>query len=154
MIRAKDIMSTQFLSLLPTTPLVDAIKLFKQASDQDGRRVFGLMVIDESGQLVGILSMEDILLFAQPKHIHIWGEISDIDIEGVIDNVCASSKSMLVGDIMSTGIITVDVDAHLFVVLSKMNQHHIRRIPVVENNDVVGIVYMSDLFFHLLRQLT
>ena len=154
MVTAKDIMSTQFHSLLPTTPLTDAIKLFKHASEQDGRRVFGIMAIDENGHLVGILSMEDILLFAQPKHIHIWGEMSDIDLSGIIDNVCEKSKSILVGDIMSTGIITVDTDTHLFTILTKMNQRHIRRIPVVENNEVVGIVYISDLFFHLLKQLT
>lgn len=154
MVTAKDIMNTQFHSLLPTTSLTDAIKLFKHASEQEERRVFGIMVIDENGKLVGILSMEDILLFAQPKHIHIWGDMSDIDVSGIIDNVCEQSKSILVGDIMSTGIVTVDTDTHLFSILAKMNQRHIRRIPVVEKNEVVGIVYISDLFFHLLKQLT
>ena len=154
MITAKDIMSKHFHSLLPTTPLTDAIKLFKQASEEEGRRVFGFMVIDEGGQLLGILSMEDILLFAQPKHIHIWGEMSDLDITGIIDTVCEKAGTMLVGDIMSTGIITVDVDTHLFVILSKMNRKRIRRIPVVDGQEVVGIVYLSDLFFHLLHRLT
>lgn len=154
MVTAKDIMSTQFHSLLPTTPLTDAIKLFKDASGEKGRRIFGFMVIDENGHLVGILSMEDILLFAQPKHIHIWGEMNDVDVSGIIDNVCEKSKKMLVGDLMSTGIVTVNVDTHIFTVLAKMNHKKIRRIPVVQNNEVVGIVYISDLFFHLLKQLT
>jgi CBS domain-containing protein len=34
-----------------------------------------------------------------------------------------------------------------------MNRQHIRRIPVVEDDKVVGIVYISDLFFHLVDKI-
>jgi CBS domain-containing protein len=33
-----------------------------------------------------------------------------------------------------------------------MIKRHIRRLPVVRDQEVVGIVYMSDLFYHLLQQ--
>ena len=42
---------------------------------------------------------------------------------------------------------------NVFAVLAKMNQNRIRRIPVVEGQKVVGIIYLSDLFFYLLGQL-
>lgn len=154
MITARDIMNTHFYSLQPDTSLDGAIKLFKEASDKSGRRIFGIMVIDNYSKLLGILSMEDILLFAQPKHIHIWGEMSDMEVVGVIDRICENSRNMEVGDIMSTDIVSVDVDDNLFVVLTKMNRDRVRRIPVLENDVVVGIIYISDLFFHLLEQLT
>ncbi len=150
---ARDIMNTEFSSLLPTTPLIDSIKLFQQNAESDARRVFGFMVINPAGDLVGILSMEDILLFAQPKHSHIWGEMSDIDLNGMVEKVCERTRKMQVGDIMSTGIVTVDVNTNVFAVLAKMNQNRIRRIPVVEGQKVVGIIYLSDLFFYLLGQL-
>lgn len=153
MITAKDIMSTSFQSLRPNSPLTDAIALFREVAEDDRRRMFGSMVMNENGELAGILSMEDILLYAQPKHCHIWGELNSIDITEIIDTVCKQSENMQVGDIMSTGIVTVEADTHLFMVLSKMNQHQIRRIPVVEQGKVVGIIYLSDLFFHLFGQL-
>lgn len=152
-ITAKDIMVTSFHTLSPTTPLLEAIALFREIAENGKRRAFGIMVMDEAEQLAGILSMEDILLFAQPKYTHIWGEIGDVDITDIIETVRNRSEVIQVGDIMSTGIVTVDVKSHLFMILSKMNQHHIRRIPVVDEQKVVGIVYLSDLFFHLLGQL-
>lgn len=153
MITARDIMNPSFHSLKPTTLISDAAKKFKHASQQEGRRVFGMMVIDEEGGLVGILSMYDLLLFFQPKHVHIWGEMSDIDITGLFENLCAKSKEIRVSDIMSTEVLTVDADTHLFNVLDIMNRKHIRRIPVIDNGQVVGIVYISDLFFHIVEKM-
>jgi CBS domain-containing protein len=33
-----------------------------------------------------------------------------------------------------------------------MIKRHIRRLPVVDGTEVVGIVYISDLFYHLLKK--
>ncbi len=153
MITAENIMNTTFHSLLPQTTIAEAAKRFKEASQKEGRRVFGMMVIDEDNHLVGILSMYDILLFFQPKHTHIWGEMSDIDISGLLENICSKSGEIRVGDIMSTDIITVKKDTHLFAILEIMNKQHIRRIPVIEGEQVLGIVYISDLFFHLVDKM-
>jgi CBS domain-containing protein len=146
-------MSTNFHSLHPETPVSEALKLFKTASEKEGRKVFGMMVIDDRLKLVGILSMYDILLFIQPKHVQIWGEMSDIDVSGLYGTISRKSNDLQVGDIMTTEVITIDGDAHLFTVLELMNRKHIRRLPVTEDNTVLGIVYISDLFFHLVEQL-
>jgi len=72
---ARDIMDTGFHTISPQTPISEAVKIFKQASGKEGRRIFGMMVLDDSGKLVGMLSMYDILLFMRPKHVHIWGKL-------------------------------------------------------------------------------
>jgi len=112
-----------------------------------------MMVIDEQGRLVGMLSMYDILLLLRPKHIHIWGEMIDIDMTGLIDEACRRAKSILVGDIMTTDLITITADTHLQMILDIMIKKHIRRIPVLESGEVVGIVYLSKVFYHLVEQL-
>ncbi len=152
MITARHIMSTDFYSLSPHTSISDAAKKFKEASAEQGRRVFGMMVIDD-GKLTGILSMYDILLFFQPKHAHLWSEMKDIDITGLTENICSKSKSIRVGDIMTTEVATIDSGTHVFAILEIMNRRHIRRLPVVENGKVIGIVYISDLFFHLVEKM-
>jgi CBS domain-containing protein len=40
------------------------------------------------------------------------------------------------------------------MILDIMIKKHIRRIPVLENERAVGIVYISNLFYHLLDKLT
>jgi CBS domain-containing protein len=150
---AKDVMSTNFHTLLPHIPISEAVKMFKKASEEEQKKVFGMMVTNDEDRLIGMLSMYDILLFMRPKHIHIWGMMEDIDIDGLVDNACEKAKSILVGDIMTTDVITVTPDTHLMIILDIMIKKHIRRIPVLEEEKAVGIVYVSNLFYHLLDRL-
>ena len=147
---ARDIMDTRFHTISPQTPISEAVKIFKQASDEEGRRLFGLMVLDDNGKLVGMLSMYDILLFMRPKHVHIWGKMDDIDLAGIIDRSCEKAKSIRVGDIMSQEIVTIGPNTHKFMILDIMIKQHIRRLPVVEHDKILGIVYISDLFYDVL----
>lgn len=153
-ITARDIMTTKFHTLAPQTPVNEAVKLLVQASDVEGRRIFGLMVVDDEGRLVGMISMYDILLFMRPKHTHIWGMMDDIDLVGIVDRACEKTKSVLVGDIMSTDVVTISPQTHLMMILDLMIKKHIRRLPVVEDGEILGIVYISDLFFHILDRFT
>ena len=150
---AKDVMSTEFHTLLPDIPITEAVKMFKKASEEEKQKVFGMMVTNEDGRLIGMISMYDILLFIRPKHIHIWGMMEDIDTEGLIGNACERAKSILVGDIMTTDLTTVTPNTHLMMILDIMIKKHIRRIPVLEEEKPVGIVYISNLFYHLLERL-
>ena len=113
-----------------------------------------MMVTDDADRLIGLLSMYDILLIIRPKHIHVWGTMDDIDISGLVENACLRPRSILVGDIMSTDLISVTPDTHLMILRDLMIQKHVRRIPVLENDTILGIVYISDLFYHLLDRLT
>ena len=62
-------------------------------------------------------------------------------------------KTILVGDIMTTEIISITPETHLLSVLDIMIKKHIRRIPVVRDDRIEGIVYISDLFYHLVDKM-
>ena len=94
--------------------------------EDEGKKVFGLMVTDENDHLVGMLSMYDILLFIQPKHVHIWGEMEDIDPTQLYDERLEKVKSILVGDIMTTEVVTITPDTHLMVIADIMIKKHDR----------------------------
>jgi len=150
---AKDIMYTEFNTLRPDIPISEAVRMFRKASEKEQKKVFGMMVTDDAGRLIGMISMYDILLFIRPKHIHIWRMMEDIDIEGLVDNACKKAQSILVGDIMTTDVITVKPETHLMMILDIMIKKHVRRIPVLDGDKAIGIVYISDLFHHLLERL-
>ena len=94
--------------------------------------------------------MYDILLFIQPKHIQIWGEMEDLDPSELYDERLEQVKSILVGDIMTAEVVTIAPDTHLMVIADIMIKKHIRRLPVVDGQEVVSIVYVSDVFHNLL----
>jgi len=150
---AKDVMYTEFNTLRSDIPISEAVRMFRKASEKEQKKVFGMMVTDDAGRLIGMISMYDILLFIRPKHIHIWGMMEDIDIEGLVDNACKKAQSILVGDIMTTDVITVKPETHLMMILDIMIKKHVRRIPVLDGDKAIGIVYISDLFHHLLERL-
>ena len=147
---ARDIMQTEFHTLSPGNTIAEAVQCFQTAGDSEKKKIFGLMVTDHGDHLVGMLSMYDILLFIQPKHIQIWGEMEDLDPSILYDERLEQVKSILVGDIMTTEVVTITADTHLMVIADMMIKKHIRRLPVVDDQEVVGIVYVSDVFHHLL----
>ncbi len=151
-IAARDIMTTGFHTLTPETPVNEAVKLFKQANQEEGRKIFGMMVTDNDGHLIGMISMYDILIYMRPKHIHIWGVMDDIDVAGIIDVACEKTKSILVGDIMTPDVITITPQTHIFMIMDIMIKKHIRRLPVIEDGKIMGIVYISNLFYDLLER--
>ncbi len=153
MLTARDVMVRTFHSLSPKLSIEEAAKLFKTASELEQRRIFGLIVTDQSGRLIGMMSMYDILLFIRPKHVQVWGMMEDINIAGLMEEICSRAKSVLVEDIMTTDLITVTPDTSVMFILDIMITRHIRRIPVVEDGKVEGIVYISDLFFNLINEL-
>lgn len=148
---AKDVMQTRFHTLRPHNTIAEAVQCFHSASKVEGQKVFGLMVTDDNDQLVGMLSMYDILLFMHPKHAPIWGEMEDLDPSQLYAARSKRVQSVKVGDIMTPDVVTIGLDTHLMVIADVMIKKHIRRLPVVAGKDVVGIVYVSDVFYQLLR---
>jgi len=151
---ARDIMSRSFHTLRPDMTVAEAVQEFKAASAAEGRKTFGLMVTDENSRIVGMLSMYDILIFVSPKHVHIWGMMEDLDVSGMITASCEQARSILVADIMTSEVVSVTPDTHLLLVLDIMLKKHIRRLPVLEDDHVKGIIYISDLFYHVLNRMS
>jgi CBS domain-containing protein len=150
---AREVMDTRFFTLKPETPIGQAVHVFKEAGQESGRAVFGLMVTNDQGKLVGMLSVYDIFLLLRPKHIHIWGEMENLEVTGILEAACRRAQGVLVGDVMTTEVITITPDTHLLHVIDIMIKKHVRRLPVMENGAVVGIVYLSRVFHRLLERL-
>ena len=150
---ARDIMTTNFHTLTPEIPVDQAVGFFKTATEETGKKIYGLMVIDDKEKLVGMISMYDILLFIRPKHIHVWGAMDDLDIGRILELSFEKTRSVHVGDIMTPDVITVSPQTHIFKILDIMIKKHIRRLPVIEDGSIRGIIYISDLFYELSERL-
>ena len=112
-----------------------------------------MMVIDETDNLVGMVSMYDILLYLRPKHIRVLGEMNDIAPDLILEGMVRRIRDIRVADLMTTDLVTISPQTHLFMVMEIMIQKHIRRLPVVDQEKILGIIYRSDLFDHLMDTL-
>jgi len=150
---ARQVMDTRFQTLRPEMPIAAAVKIFQRTSLEQGRPVLGMMVTDEAGGLLGLLSIYDVLLLLRPKHIHIWGEMEDLEVSGLLAAACQRAQGVRVGDIMTTEVITITPDTHLLLIIDIMIKKHVRRLPVLEAGKIVGIVYLSGVFNQLVEKL-
>ena len=149
---ATDVMTTRYMTLKPDDTISEAVKRFQAASREQEKNVFGLMVTDDADRLVGMLSMYDILLFVQPRHANLWQELDDAEQAAAFEDLLGRVKSIRVADLMTADVVTITPETHLLAIVDIMIKRHIRRLPVVRDQEVVGIVYISDLFYHLLQQ--
>jgi CBS domain-containing protein len=150
---ARDVMDDCFQTLRPEMSIAEAVKIFERAGRVSGQKVFGIMVTDASRTLVGLLSIYDIFLLLRPKHIHIRGEMEDLEVSGILEAACRRAQAVLVGDIMTTEVITITPETNLLLIIDIMIEKHVRRLPVLEDGKIVGIVYISRVFDRLLEKL-
>ncbi len=88
----------------------------------------------ERGALVGIVSEGDLL------HRQELGTESEDDSPGKV-----KSHAMRVGDIMARDLVTVTEEDSLADVVHALHAHHVRRVPVVRGNKVVGLIARADI---------
>jgi CBS domain-containing protein len=73
------------------------------------------------------------------------GMITDRDIATRVVAEAADPETTSVGDVHSRDIISVEPDKDLEEALQLMARHQVRRLPVVENGRLVGIVAQADI---------
>jgi CBS domain-containing protein len=73
------------------------------------------------------------------------GMITDRDITTRVVAEAADPKTTSVGDVSSRDLISVEPDNDLDEALQLMASHQVRRLPVVENGRLVGIVAQADI---------
>ncbi len=150
---ARDVMDDCFQTLRPDMSISEAVKVFERAGRRAGQKVFGIMVKDASGALVGMLSIYDIFLLLRPGQVRTRGEMAASEVPRFLADACRQVRGVQVGDIMTTELITVTPETHLVRIIDIMIEKHVRRLPVLENGRILGIVYISRVFDRLLETL-
>ena len=142
--KAKDVMTHSLVSVAPGEPILQAIA--RMISHQ----VSGMPVIDADSRLVGIVTEGDFLRRAE-THTEAprgrWVELLLGPGSRAEEYVRAHGRT--VRDVMSTKVITVGTETPLGEVVRLMEENAIKRIPVVDDGCVVGIVSRADLMFAL-----
>jgi CBS domain-containing protein len=116
--KVRDAMSTNVRTAAATESLTQAAQLMK-AED------VGSLPVVENSQLVAILTDRDIVVRAVAERI--------------------DPQSMKVGDVASQKPVTVEPEQDLDEALTLMAKHQVRRLPVVEDGRLVGMLAQADV---------
>jgi CBS domain-containing protein len=112
----KSVMTQKVFSILTTAKISDAIELMKR------HNVGGLPVVDEENRVWAIVTERDVIFLFS-------GKISDVK----------------VADAMSKKVVAAKPNTSIFEGEKTMVQHGFRRLPIVQNEKLMGIVTVMDI---------
>jgi CBS-domain-containing membrane protein len=141
---ARDVMTTRVVSVRPETAIAEAVSLMLQ------HHFSGLPVIDDGGQLVGIVTEGDFLRRSETgteRKRPRWLEFV-ISPRRLADEY-VHSHGRKVAEVMTPDPVTVAEDTPLDEVVRLMERRHVKRLPVTRDRRVVGIVSRADLLHAL-----
>ena len=137
---AADVMVTKVVSVAPDTPVSAVVDTLLR------ERISAVPVIDGEGRLVGIVSEGDLMRRAEigtERHRSWWLEL--LTPSDTIADEFVKAHAVKAADVMTQSVVTVSEDATLAAVASIMEKHRIKRVPVLRDRKVVGIVGRADL---------
>jgi len=143
MLKAKDIMTKELITVSPETEIVHATKLLLE------NQINGVPVIDETGKLVGILCQSD--LIAQQKKLPVPSFFTFLD--GLIsltsmkqfEKEVQKIAAITVSQAMTQNPVVARPDTGIEEVAALMVDSGFHTIPVVDEGALVGIVGKEDI---------
>ena len=141
---AADWMNSAILTVTPSTPLSEAIKLLVD------RQLTGLSVVDEDKKLVGILSESDLMWretgVEQPPYMMFLGGIIYFQNPATYDRDLHKALGQTVGEVMTAHPISIHLDTTLPAAAKIMHEKRIHHLPIVDAEDrPIGMITQSDI---------
>ena len=146
--KASDVMTRNVVTVARETPVAQAIRLMLD------NNVSGLPVLDDTGKVVGILTEGDLLRRSETgteKHRPRWLEI--LMGPGRMAGEYVRTHGRKVEEIMTSDLVSVTRETPLDEMVRLMERRRIKRLPVLDDNVLVGIVSRADLLRSLLHAL-
>jgi CBS domain-containing protein len=112
-------------STAPDTLVFDALKVMAEKN-------VGALLVMEGSQLIGIFSERD-----YARKVVLKGE---------------SSHNIAIRNVMTSGVISVTPDQSIEDCMALMTGKHIRHLPVLENNKLVGLISIGDVVKAIISQ--
>lgn len=136
----RDVMVAPVITVEPSTTVQAVAELFLK------KQISAVPVLDDRGKLVGIVSEGDLLhrVEAGTERHRSWWLRALIESDTLAAEY-VKSHGRKVSDVMTRDVITASPETPLHAVASLMEKNAIRRLPILENGQLVGIVSRANL---------
>jgi len=142
-VQAKDIMTVNVISVSEDTPVHEIVSLLLKY------RISAVPVIDGAGNVVGIVSEGDLLRGEGTSRARVhhpwWLEAVFVGQTVAYDK----ARGARAGVVMTRNVITVDEETPLNEIAELLERHHIKRVPVLKDGKLAGIVSRANLLHGL-----
>ena len=143
---ARDIMRTEFISVLYSDTCEKAIDMFARHQLAD------LPVIDDDGKLVGLVTADALLRVCLPDYILWMEDLSPIINFEPFAGLLRNEGKTWLADIMSDDYVTVSEKAPAIEVAKGMCKRGVRQVLVERDEHLVGVITIQDFITKVLRE--
>lgn len=138
--RAKDIMTTSVVTVTPDAKVDTIAKLLLD------KHVSAVPVVRPDGSVVGIVSDTDLTCRVAgwpTPHQSKWSMWFQSPVE--VASQIKKAVGQCAADIMTTAVVTIHEDMPVREIAELLAKQHLRRVPVVQDGKLIGIVSRADL---------
>jgi len=139
--QASDIMTTNVITVRPNASVFEAATLLTE------HHISGIPVVADDGAVIGILSESDLLHRVETgtgKPQRSWfGEF--LHSTRKLAGEYLKENAVKVGDIMTANVVSVTPATELSEIADLLERLHIKRVPVIDQGKLVGIVSRANL---------
>ena len=138
--KAQDVMVRNVLTVGPDTLVTDAVAMLVKHD------ISALPVANPDGSLIGILSEADLLEREElgAEHHYPWW-IESLMPASKLAERSAKAHGKRVSEVMSTNVIFASEDTPVSEIAALLETHRIKRVPIINDGKIVGIVSRSNL---------
>jgi CBS domain-containing protein len=138
--KAQDVMVRNVLTVGPDTSVADAVAMLVKHD------ISALPVVNPDGSLIGILSEADLLEREEvgAEHHYPWWIESLMPASKLAERF-AKAHGKTVSEVMSTNVIFASEDTPVSEIAALLETHRIKRVPIINDGKIVGIVSRSNL---------
>ena len=145
--RARDVMTHDVVTVAPTTPVAAIADLLVT------HRINGAPVVDDDGQIIGIVTAGDLLhraadeRFAEPGSV--WKESFWRRTSRRASPERDRAEGRTAAEVMTREVLTVTPETDLVTVARVLLEHDIQAVPVLTRTTLSGIISRHDILAHL-----
>ncbi len=146
--KVSDIMTHPVITVTPETTIGEAAELMIR------HRISGLPAVNAAGEVIGIVTEGDLLRRAETgteRRRSRWLEF--LIAPGRLASEYAHAHGRRVGEVMTDAVISVGSDDPVADLIEVMERRRIKRVPVIDEGRLIGIVSRANLVHALVRNL-
>ena len=152
--KVKDIMEPLKKWLTPEMTVREAIHVMQATKRGHGLPINGIVVLDTTMQLVGIVSTKDILRRMLPANVYFDEQHDHISWKMFQKNSTVTAETTRVSDIMTEDVRVIAATESLLHCAEILLTQQVRRLPVTRTDgQVIGTVYLRDTYNALIKLL-
>ncbi len=138
--KAADVMATNVITVGPEDRVAEVAQVLVS------NRISAVPVVDDTGKIVGVVSEGDLIRRVESgtEHRRAWW----LDLVASRADLAAEyvkERGPRARDVMTGKVVTVSPDTDLAEIANLLEAHTIKRVPVVEDGKLVGIVSRANL---------